>query len=185
MTWLADRFIAGPATWGAPLRRGDRPDRRARSRVPRDNRGTSPTGRRARSPHRPAAAASAAIAAWRYRRARAPARSPARIARSASPTFWMPSRSCDLFLRQHLELDERAAERVVLRLDERGAADAEVDRRRPPAALVERLRPRQRFGILVDVEVAMRHTQPPQMPQRAAGILTPVGAVDCDHEIKN
>ena len=39
------------------------------------------------------------------------------------------------FLREHLELDERTGQGVVVRLDERSAADAEIDDLRPALAV--------------------------------------------------
>ena len=59
-------------------------------------------------------------------------------------------------LREHLDLDERAGERVVVRFDERTAAESEIDGRRPAHAAVERGRPIQGIEILVDVLEAVR-----------------------------
>ena len=107
---------------------------------------------------------------------------PVRTTRSRSPTFCTSRRSRTSSCVEHLELDQRFGQRVVRRLDQRRPADAEVDGGRPALAAVERGRAVQGVEILVDVEVAMWHAKPAQMPQRASRVFAPVGTVNNDHE---
>ena len=85
-------------------------------------------------------------------------------------------------LRQHLALDQRLRQRLVVRLDQRRTADAEIDGRRTALPVVERLGPLEAVEIFVDVDVVVRHVQPPQQTLRAARVFAPVGAVDSNHE---
>jgi hypothetical protein len=86
-----------------------------------------------------------------------------------------------LILREHLHFDDGAGQRVVIGLDERTGAEAEVNRRRPANAAVQRDRAMQRVEILVDVLVAMRHAQTPEVAERTTRVFAPVGAVHGDH----
>ena len=80
------------------------------------------------------------------------------------------------------ELDERGGQGVVVRLDQGGPADAEVDRWRAALAVVQALRPLERVEVLIDVDVAVGHGQPTQVPPRATRILAPIGAIDNNHD---
>jgi hypothetical protein len=86
-----------------------------------------------------------------------------------------------IILRQHLDLDQRRRQRVVIGLDERLPADAKIYRRRPPYSAVQRLGAFERFSVLVDVDVVVRDSQPAKMPEGSLRVFTPVGAVDGNH----
>jgi hypothetical protein len=68
-----------------------------------------------------------------------------------------------MFLREHLELDERFREDVVRGLDERRSADAEVHNRCPALTAIERRCGPERIEVLVDIQVPMAHAQSPEM----------------------
>ena len=105
-----------------------------------------------------------------------------RSTRSKSPTFWIVRRSEASVLRQHVEFDQRAGQRVVVRLHQ-PPAKPQIDRRRAAISAVQRHRAVERVEVLVDVHIAMGDAEPAEMPEATSRVFAPVGAVNDDHEV--